>query len=132
MNLLRAAVGARDLIFVVDDDSAVRNSLRFTLEVEGFEVRAYSSAHELLNEDCLPSSGCLVTDYHMPAMNGLELVAQLRDRRVSIPAVLITSLPNENLRKRATAAGISIVEKPVLGSRLLDAIRDAFGGHPPH
>jgi CheY-like chemotaxis protein len=125
MNQLRAAVGVKPVILVVDDDSAVRGSLKFALEVDGFEVRAYSSAHELLNNDSLPPASCLVTDYHMPAMNGLELVAQLRDRRVSIPAILITSLPNENLRNRAAAAGISIVEKPVLGSSLVDSIYDA-------
>ena len=125
MNQLRAAVGAKPVIFVVDDDSALRNSLKFTLEVEGFEVRAFSSAHELLNSDCLSTANCLVTDYHMPAMNGLELVRQLRDRRVSIPAILITSFPNESLRNRAAAADISIVEKPVLGSCLVDTIYDA-------
>ena len=68
MNQLRAAVGAKPVILVVDDDSAVRDSLKFTLEVEGFEVRAYSSAHELLNDDSLPTVSCLVTDYHMPAI----------------------------------------------------------------
>ena len=46
-----------------------------------------------------------------------------------IPAILVTSVPNDNLRNRAAAAGISIVEKPVLGSRLLDFIRNAFDGH---
>lgn len=133
MDQLRAGVGAKQVVLVVDDDSAVRNSLRFTLEVEGFEVRAYSSAHELLDEDRLPTLSCLVTDYHMPAMNGLELVAQLRGRDVLIPAILVTPDPSENLRSRAAAAGISIVEKPLLGSRLLDSIRQAFDGHlkPP-
>jgi two-component system, LuxR family, response regulator FixJ len=125
MTQLHAAVGAKPVILVVDDDSAVRSSLKFTLEVEGFEVRAYSGAHELLNDDSLPTACCLVTDYHMPAMNGLELVAQLRDRRVSIPTILVTSFPNENLRNRAATAGISIVEKPVLGSCLVDSIFDA-------
>src|SRR5271166_4756152 len=87
MNRLRAAVGAKPVILVVDDDFAVRSSLKFALEVEGFEVLAYSSAHELLNDDSLPTASCLVTDYHMPGMNGLELVAQLRDRRVPIRIV---------------------------------------------
>ena len=94
--------------------------------MEGFEVRTYSSAQELLNENSLPASSCLVTDYHMPAMTGLELVDQLRDRRMSIPAILITSLPNENLRNRAAAGGVSLIEKPVFGGRLLDALRQAF------
>ena len=125
MDQLRAAVDAKPVILVVDDDPAVRNSLTFALEVEGFEVRAYSGAHDLLNNAILPTASCLVTDYHMPAMNGLELVAQLRDRRVSIPAILITSFPNDNLRDRAATAGIPIVEKPVLGSCLVDSIYDA-------
>jgi two-component system response regulator FixJ len=97
------------IVLVVDDDSAVKNSLKFMIEVEGFEVNAYSSAHELLNEDSLPANSCLVTDYHMPDMTGLELVAQLRNRRISIPAILMTAHPTDNLRNRAAAAGISIV-----------------------
>ena len=60
MDQLRAGVGAKQVVLVVDDDSAVRNSLRFTLEVEGFQVRVYSSAEELLKEDSLPDPGCLV------------------------------------------------------------------------
>jgi two-component system, LuxR family, response regulator FixJ len=129
MNPLRAADGASHVILVVDDDSAVRNSLKFMIEVEGFEVNAYSSAQELLNEDGLPANSCLVTDYHMPDMTGLELVDQLRDRQISIPAILMTANPTENLRNRAAAAGIPIIDKPLLGSRLLDAIRKALDGH---
>ena len=129
MNPLRAADGANHVILVIDDDDAVRGSLKFSLEVEGFKVRAYSDAQELLNDDSLPPSSCLVTDYYMPVMNGLELVAELRDRQISIPTILITTLPSQDLRNRAKAAGISIVEKPLLGSRLLDSIREALGGH---
>jgi two-component system, LuxR family, response regulator FixJ len=57
------------------------------------------------------------------------LVAQLRGRDVLIPAILITPAPSENLRTRAASAGVSIVEKPLLGSRLLDSVRMAFDGH---
>jgi len=125
---LRPEDGAKQVVLLVDDDAAVRDSLKFTLEVEGFEVRAYSSPEALLNENRLPANSCLVTDYYMPTMNGLELVAQLRDRRVLVPVILITSLPNENLRNRAAAAGISIVDKPLVSGGLLDSIREAFDG----
>jgi FixJ family two-component response regulator len=81
-------MGAKHALLILDDDSAVRASLKFYLEIEGFEVSAYSSAHELLNEDSLPASSCLVVDYHMPTMNGLEVVAQLRDRHILNPAIL--------------------------------------------
>jgi two-component system, LuxR family, response regulator FixJ len=133
MNRLRTAMGANRIILVVDGDSAVIDSLKFMLGVEGFEVRAYRNVHEvlnnvneLLNEDDLAASSCLVVDYHLPTMNGLELVAQLRDRRILIPAILVTSLPSEDLRNRAAAAGVSIVEKPLLASHLFDSIREVF------
>jgi two-component system, LuxR family, response regulator FixJ len=129
MNPLRAAANVKPVILVVDDDTAVRNSLKFMMEVEGFEVRAYSNANELLNEDSLPAGSCLVVDYHMQAMNGLGLVAVLRDRRISIPAILMTAHPNENMRKQAAAFGIPIIEKPPFGTRLLDSIREAFDRH---
>jgi two-component system, LuxR family, response regulator FixJ len=128
MQQLHMAQAGKHIMLVVDDDAAVRSSLKFLLEVEGFRVRVYASGQELLNDEILPDPGCLVVDYHMPGMNGLELVAQLRDRQVLIPDILITPAPSQNLRDRATAAGISIVEKPLLGSRLLDSIREAFDG----
>ena len=128
MDPLRVAEACRNVMLVVDDDSAVGNSLKFVLEVEGFQVRVFSSAEELLDEDSLPDASCLVVDYYMPGMNGLELVAHLRDRNVLIPAILITPAPSDNLRNRAAAAGVPIVEKPLLGSRLLDSIREAFDG----
>jgi two-component system, LuxR family, response regulator FixJ len=65
----------------------------------------------------------------MPAMNGLGLVAVLQDRLISIPTILMTAHPDENMRKQAAASGIPIVEKPLLGTRLLDSIREAFDGH---
>jgi FixJ family two-component response regulator len=129
MDQLHTAEIGKHIMLVVDDDAAVRNSLKFILEVEGYQVRVFASGEELLSDDSLPDPGCLVVDYHMTGMNGLQLVAQLRDRRVLIPAILITPAPSENLRNRAAAAGISIVEKPLLGSRLLDSIREAFDGH---
>jgi two-component system response regulator FixJ len=128
MDPLRVAEACRNVMLVVDDDSAVGNSLKFVLEVEGFQVRVFSSAEELLDEDSLPDASCLVVDYYMPGMNGLELVAHLRDRNVLIPAILITPAPSQNLRNRAAAAGVPIVVKPLLGSRLLDSIREAFDG----
>jgi FixJ family two-component response regulator len=117
------------VILVLDDDPAVRDSLKFTLEVEGFQVCEFSSPSDLLrHSDSLPAASCLVVDYNMPEMNGLELVARLRDRRVLMPAILITSHPNDNLRRRAAEAAMPIVEKPFVGSRLLDCIRDTFDG----
>ena len=115
----------KQVILLVDDDEAVLNSLRNMMESEGFEVRAFSNGHDLLNDASLPATGCLVVDYHMPAMNGLELVSSLRGRGVSIPAILITGNPTKYVRDRAAAIAVLVVEKPGLGSYLLDRVREA-------
>jgi FixJ family two-component response regulator len=112
------------VVVVVDDDVAVRNSLKFSLEVEGFVVRAYPGGTELLKDAELQRAGCLVIDQNMSGMNGLEVVARLRARDVAVPAILITSYPTAVLRERAAAAGVAIVEKPFLGTVLVDRIRD--------
>jgi FixJ family two-component response regulator len=108
---------------VVDDDAAVRNSYKFALELEGFDVRIYENPAELLVTGDIPQECCLIVNYEMPAMNGLELVATLRDRGLSIPAILVTGHSNDNLRKRAAAAGVTVLEKPSLGQRLVECIR---------
>jgi FixJ family two-component response regulator len=122
------------LVVIVDDDAAVRDSLKFTLVVEGFAVRLYSNAEQLLAETRLPDFDCLIVDQNMPGMNGLELISTLRGRKVMAPAILITSHPNALLRERANTVGVPIVEKPFLNSALLDSVRqsvaDAAGRLP--
>jgi two-component system response regulator FixJ len=115
---------------VIDDDSGVRNSLKFSLEVEGFAVRTYANGTELLNAEDLMHCSCFVVDQNMPGVNGLDLIATLRTRRLSAPAILITSHPGPSLRARATEAGVPIVEKPLLNDVLLDKIRDLVGATP--
>jgi two-component system, LuxR family, response regulator FixJ len=104
----------------------VRSSLKFSLEFEGFTVRAYSGPYEFLNEADLPAKSCLLVDYYMPGMNGLELLARLRDRGVSIPAMVITGYANCKLRDRLTVAGIPLIEKPFLTNVWTERIRDAL------
>ena len=118
---------ASPVVIVVDDDPAVRNSLRFSLEIEGFAVRDYPGGMELLNDRELPRGGCLVIDQNLPGMTGLDVVARLRDRHVSVPAILITSYPTATVSERAARAGVPIVEKPLLGNTLLDRIHDVVG-----
>lgn len=114
-------------VIVVDDDAAVRQSLKFALELEGMNVRLYDSGDELLADPDLPTNGCLVVDYYMPAMNGVELMDKLRRRLVRLPAILITSRATEDIRKRAIGSGFSqVIEKPLEDSTLLDSIRGAL------
>ena len=114
-------------VLVVDDDEAVRHSLKFVLELEGLDVRLYRDAAALLRDAALPRTGCLVVDYWMPGMDGFELVGRLRDRNVDLPAILITGRPLGDLQRRATHAGFRrVVEKPFEDGSLLDGIHDAL------
>ena len=115
---------SRALVLVVDDDAAVLNSLGFMLETEGFEVCAFSDIDELLHADSIREANCLVVDYRMPAMDGFDVLRSLRRRRITAPAILITSRSEETLVKRAVAAGFAqVVEKPHLEDELVGAIR---------
>jgi two-component system, LuxR family, response regulator FixJ len=112
------------VVIIIDDDLAVRNSLKFSLEIEGLTVRSYATGAELLRADDLALCSCLVVDQNMPGINGLDLIGLLRARHIVAPAILITSHPSPSLRERARTAGVPIVEKPLLGNTLLDTIRD--------
>ena len=118
------------VVVIIDDDFAVRNSLKFSLEIEGLTVRSYATGAELLSAGDLALCNCLVVDQNMPGMNGLDLITLLRARHFAAPAILITSHPSSSLRERAQQAGVPIVEKPLLGNALLDKIRDAVGIGP--
>lgn len=124
-------------VLIIDDDPAVRNSLKFALEVEGFCVRAYPTGADLLGEvdipdsGCIPVSGCLVVDYRLPEMNGLDLLCELRKRNIDLPAILMTTHPNHAVRDRAALAGVPLIEKPLLNDMLFQGIRAALGRFAP-
>jgi two-component system response regulator FixJ len=115
-------------VLIVDDDAAVRSSLKFALEVEGLNVRLYAGAAALLAEGDLPKSGCLVVDYRMPGMDGLQLVEALKAREVFLPVILITGRANKQLRRFAEELGISyVLEKPLSDGALVESIHSALG-----
>jgi len=117
----------RPVVLVVDDDASVRASLGFLLSIEGYTVKSYPDGVELLADANVPTQGCLVIDLNLPRIDGIELLRQLRARRIGLPAILITSHPSTALKERARAAGIlAIVEKPFLGTALVDSVRIAL------
>lgn len=120
------------VVCIVDDDGAVRNALKFSLEVEGgMAVRLYDGAASLLNDPGLPSCRCLVVDFRMPAMDGLELVRMLRAREIATPVVMITGQATRDLRFRAEKLGVrSVIEKPLPDGELLKAVQAAIAGAP--
>lgn len=117
----------RPAILLVEDDPAVVNALKFSLELEGFDVSAFPDAETLLASRSLPESGCLVLDYNLPGMDGLNLLEKLRTANVTLPAILITTNPRNALRTRAALAGVQIIEKPLLTDALRDCVQRALG-----
>lgn len=121
---------AKPVIVIVDDDFAVRNSLAFALTEEGFLVRTYCSAEMLLDDNLLSDARCLVIDQKLPGLSGLDLVDELRRRDVSAPVILITTGPTAQNRRAAAAAGIAIVEKPLIGDALFHEIHLSLAAPP--
>ncbi len=114
-------------VVLVDDDLAVLRSLRFLLEAEGFAVDTFQSGAELLLQPKLPSRGCFVIDYCMPVMNGLELLARLRARKSTLPAILMTGHFDRQIDADAARAGVrQVFHKPNLHGGLVETIRHAL------
>jgi len=118
------------IIAVIDDDAAVRNSLKFSLELDGFAVRIYANAAELMSSGNLTDLQCLIVDQDMPRMTGLELIAKLRAQGVKVPALLTSGNFTLVVKRQASVAGIPVIEKPFLGNALIDSIRAAVGTKP--
>jgi two-component system response regulator FixJ len=111
------------IVHVVDDDDGVRDSMRFLLESEGLSVRAYDCAQALLDTD-LPPHGCVLTDFRMPGLDGLQLQARLSERGVALPVVVMTAFAEVPAAVRAMKAGaMDFLEKPCDPDTVLNAIR---------
>ncbi len=119
------------VVCLVEDDTAVRNALKFSLEMEGLAVRAHDGSASALSDPALPLCHCLVVDYRMPAMDGLELVSAVKARGITAPVIMITGQATRGLRVRASKLGIlCVIEKPWPNGVLLNAIQAALAGAP--
>jgi len=115
------------VICVVDDDAAVRNALKFALEVEGLAVRVFDGAASLLDDPDWWPCDCLVVDYRMPVTDGLELIGALHRRGMEAPVILIAGRANKALRAQTRKLGIHyLLEKPLSDDALLDSIRSVL------
>jgi two-component system, LuxR family, response regulator FixJ len=114
------------MVYVVDDDPAMRSSLRWLIESVGLPVRTCASAQEFLRTYTPGDPGCLVLDVRMPGMSGLDLQAELAARKIKIPILIITGYAEVPLAVRAMKAGaFEFIEKPFSDQTLLDRIRAA-------
>jgi two-component system, LuxR family, response regulator FixJ len=126
-DFVTSSSSARPTVYVVDDDLGVLSSLRFLLETDGFDVRAFRSGAALLNAVESNGADCFVIDYKMPNMGGIDLASRLRNRDIDTPIILITGYPDDNISAKAATAGVHhVLLKPHLEESLVARIRGAI------
>lgn len=118
------AAGMR--IHVVDDDPAVRNSLRALLVAHRFDVAVSASAQDFLDRFDPATPSCVLLDLRMQGMSGLELQSHLKERGITVPVIVLTGHGDVPVAVRAMKAGaLDFIEKPVSEEQLLAAIEQA-------
>ncbi|AWB23075.1 DNA-binding response regulator [Methylobacterium currus] len=118
---------AAELVHVVDDDPAMRDSLAFLLETSGFGVRLYETGTDLLASAATLASGCVLTDIRMPGIDGLDLIRRLREAGHALPIIVMTGHGDIPLAVEAMKRGAcDFIEKPFDDEVLLGALRTAL------
>jgi two-component system response regulator FixJ len=111
-------------VYVVDDDEAVRESLRALFQSVGLAVETFASAGEFLASVERPGVGCLLVDVRMPGLSGLELLEKLKELQVNLPAIVITGHSDVATAVRAMKAGAKdFIEKPFNAQLLLERVQ---------
>jgi len=119
--------GAQPIVFIVDDDDAIRDSLTMLLDAAGLSARGFASAHEFLAALHPTLSGCLVTDLRMPDMSGMELLAKMKQLASHLPVVMITAYGDVPLAVEAMKLGaVDFLEKPYTEAEFLAGVRAAL------
>jgi two-component system response regulator FixJ len=124
---IRMTQAAGTLIFIVDDDDAVRDSLRLLLEAHGMAVEDFDSTADFAAAFHPHPRACLILDLHLPVMGGLEYLASLGKRGPELPVVIVTGRSDDASRQRAFELGaMAFLEKPVDDRELLSVIDRAL------
>jgi len=115
------------LVFVVDDDASIRDSLRRLITSVGFKVEVFPSARAFLGARRPEVAGCLVLDVRLPGLSGLDLQRELAATNAELPIIFLTGHGDIPMSVRAMKAGaVEFLTKPFREQELLDAIRSAI------
>lgn len=117
------------VILVVDDDDSMRQAIQRLLNAAGLKTEAYDSAEALLSDSRAAFAACVVSDYMLPGMSGIELLAELRKRGIGPPLIVVTAHDSPTLRADALRRGAAgYLAKPFHSKDLLEAIDAAVRG----
>src|SRR5712671_4514282 len=115
------------IVFVVDDDSSIREAIESLVSLAGLRVETFASAHEFLRTERPNLPGCVVLDVELPGLSGLDLQRELAANGVKLPIIFITGYGDIPMSVRAMKAGaMEFLTKPFRDQDLLDAIRQAL------
>ena len=115
------------IVFVVDDDVSVRESLELLIRCEGWQPKTFASAQEFLDHPRVPVPNCLILDVSLPGLNGLDLQGLVAGERTDMPIIFITGYGDVPMTVRAMKAGaVEFLTKPFKDDVLLAAIRGAL------
>jgi two-component system response regulator FixJ len=117
----------RPTVFIVDDETAIRSAIGLLVSTRGRGAEHFLAVKDFLAKAPHVANGCLVVDLQMPGMNGVDLIEQLAERGIEIPAIVVTAYAEHALIDRALAAGArQVFRKPFRDDELLNAIGDTL------
>ena len=115
------------IVYLVDDDEAIRRSAGFMLKTSGFKVTSFASGLDLLKESKELPPGCILLDVRMPDMDGLQVQQSLKDRGIGFPVIVMTATHDLETAVQCMQAGaIDYLAKPVDNNRLVSSVRRAL------
>lgn len=124
-----AKVTGATVVYIVDDDDAVRDGFARLLRAAGLDPRTYGSSEQFLAQESYVPGACVLLDITMPRRTGLEVQARLKDRHIALPVITVSARDDEATRACARDLGARMfLSKPVDDQALLDAIHWVTGG----
>jgi FixJ family two-component response regulator len=125
----RTIVSKPAVISIIDDDLMVRESTADLIISLGYQALTFDSGEQFLASGCLKDTACIITDLHMPGLNGLDLQSRLLAEGHRTPIIFITAYPKEAARSRALTAGaVAFLSKPFEESALISSLETALEG----
>jgi two-component system response regulator FixJ len=120
-------MAANSTVHIIDDDTAVRESLLALVQMKGLQAKAFSSAESFLTNLQPSDTGCVVCDVRMPGLTGLQLLEKMAERKSTLPVIIITAYADVPTAVRAMQAGaVTFLEKPAAEGDLIAAIQQAL------
>jgi len=126
-------MGGSDLVHIIDDDDALRDSLSFLLSSVGIKTKSYETATGYFNDPERGACGCILTDVRMPGMSGIDLLRKLKSDGITVPVIVMTGHGDVPLAVEAMKLGaLDFVEKPFNDDALIASVRSALGEAKRH